>query len=103
LDIADWRDEIDRLDEELVKLLNERLKCCIEIGHIKKDTGLAVYSPDREKQVIEHVTGINMGPLDAEAMQRLFERIIDEARRAERLITEPEAASSEELKPVTAE
>lgn len=91
MDIEDWRDEIDRIDAELVRLLNERSKCCIEIGHIKRVIGQPVYSPSREKQVIDHVIGVNSGPLDAEAMQRLFERIIDESRHIERVMIEQES------------
>jgi chorismate mutase len=90
LSIEDWRDEIDRIDEELVRLLNERSKCAIEIGRIKREIGQPVYSPERERQVIEHVTGSNGGPLDDEGMQRLFERIIDESRRIERVTVELE-------------
>ena len=95
MSIEDWRDEIDRIDEELVRLLNERSKCAIEIGRIKREIGQPVYSPSREKQVIEHVMQINPGPLDAEAMQRLFERIIDESRRIERVTVELESKAEQ--------
>lgn len=91
LNIDDWRDEIDRLDEQLVKLLNARSQCAIELGRIKRELGLAIYSPDREREVIAHVTGINPGPLDRTAVRRLFERIIDESRRIERVTVEKEA------------
>ncbi len=84
-EMAKWRDRIDELDLELVKLFNERTQCAIEIGHIKKQLGLEIYSPSREAQVIANVTGANTGPLDAEAIRRLFERVIDEARRIERI------------------
>ena len=87
------RDEIDRLDEQLVKLLNARSQCAIELGRIKRELGLAIYSPDREREVIAHVTGINPGPLDRTAVRRLFERIIDESRRIERVTVEKEAKS----------
>ena len=97
--IEDWRDEIDRIDEQLVKLLNERSKCAIELGRIKRELGLAIYSPDRESQVIEHVTGINGGPLDSGAMRRLFERIIDESRSIERVVVEREGRESSARKP----
>ncbi|HSQ18764.1 MAG TPA: chorismate mutase [Blastocatellia bacterium] len=89
--IDDWRDEIDRLDEQLVTLLNARSQCAIELGRIKRDLGLAIYSPDREREVIAHVMGINSGPLDRSAVRRLFERIIDESRRIERVTMEKEA------------
>ena len=90
LKIEDWRDEIDQLDEQLVKLLNARSQCAIELGRIKRELGLAIYSPDREREVIAHVTGINPGPLDRTAVRRLFERIIDESRRIERVTVEKE-------------
>src|ERR1700675_1204905 len=90
LNIEDWRDEIDRLDEQLVKLLNARSQCAIELGRIKRELGLAVYSPDREGEVIPHVTGINPGPVGRDAVRRLFERIIDESRSIERLTVEKE-------------
>ena len=92
--IEDWRDEIDKLDEQLVKLLNARSQCAIELGRIKRELGLAIYSPDREREVIAHVTGVNHGPLDRDAMRRLFERIIDESRRIERVTMEKEAKTA---------
>ena len=93
MDIDGWRDEIDRIDEELVRLLNERSQCAIEIGRIKREIGQPVYSPSREKQVLDHVTGVNSGPLDEEGIRRLFERIIDESRRIERVAVDLEADS----------
>jgi chorismate mutase len=84
----DWRARIDEIDLQLVRLFNERTKCAIEIGHIKKRLGLEIYSPRREAQVIANVTAANQGPLDAEAIRRLFERVIDEARRIERIEAE---------------
>ena len=83
--LDELRRQIDALDERLVELLNERASCALEIGHEKKLAGLEVYQPSREAEVLVHVQRINMGPLDDEAMKRLFERIIDEARRLERL------------------
>ncbi len=88
------RDDIDRVDEVLVRLLNERARVACEIGRIKKAEGIEVYQPEREKQVLAHVRGIAAeGPLGAEAIARLFERIIDEARRLERRLVHGEDAS----------
>ena len=95
MDIDDWRNEIDAIDEKLIELLNRRSNCAIEIGHIKREMGLAVYSPAREVEVIGHVVGKNRGPLDEEAVRRLFERIIDESRSIERLAVEKEMAARE--------
>jgi chorismate mutase len=86
-DIDDLRDRIDALDERLVELLNERASCALRIGEIKQALGLEIYQPDRESQVLGHVRAHGAatgGPLGGEALTRLFERIIDEARRLER-------------------
>jgi chorismate mutase len=83
--LDDLRREIDRLDERLVELLSARAACALEIGRVKKASGLPVYQPARETEVLAHVQSLNPGPLDDGAMRRLFERIIDEARRLERL------------------
>ena len=82
--IADLRRRIDDLDELLVRTLSARAACALEIGRQKKLLGLEIYQPSREAAVLSHVQKINPGPLNNESMKRLFERIIDEARRLER-------------------
>lgn len=86
--LDELRREIDAIDEQLVRLLSDRAECALRIGHEKKLAGLDVYQPSREADVLGHVQRINMGPLDDAAMKRLFERIIDEARRLERIADE---------------
>lgn len=98
MSIERWRKEIDDIDEELIRLLNERSKCAIELGRIKRELGLPIYSPDREAQVIAHVEHINPGPLDSPAVRRLFERIIDESRRIERITVEKESEEKEQAR-----
>jgi len=94
--IDELRQRIDDIDERLVQLLSARAACALEIGHEKKLLGLEVYQPSRESEVLGHVQRINQGPLDNEAMKRLFERIIDEARRLERIAdAESEAQSGD--------
>jgi chorismate mutase len=83
--LEELRRRIDDIDEQLVRLLSARAECALAIGHEKKSAGLEVYQPSREAEVIGHVQRVNTGPLDDGAMKRLFERIIDEARRLERL------------------
>lgn len=79
------RREIDDIDAALVRLLNARAACALAIGQAKKAAGVELYQPTREAEVLAHVQRINGGPLDDGAVKRLFERIIDEARRLERL------------------
>jgi chorismate mutase-like protein len=86
------RRDIDRVDEVLVRLLNERARCVCEIGRLKKESGVEIYQPDREKDVLNHVrTVASEGPLGPDAIARLFERIIDEARRLERRVVHGDA------------
>ena len=89
--LGDLRNDIDRVDEVLVRLLNERARVACEIGRIKKELGIEVYQPEREKQVLAHVRSVAAeGPLGADAIARLFERIIDEARGLERRVIKNE-------------
>jgi chorismate mutase len=91
--LEELRNDIDRVDTLLVRLLNERARCACEIGQIKKAQNVEIYQPHREKQVLEHVRAVAAeGPLDPEAIARLFERIIDEARRLERRVVHGESA-----------
>ena len=86
--VADRGDQHGDCAEQLVRLLSARAECALAIGHEKKSAGLEVYQPSREAEVLGHVQHVNMGPLDDGAIKRLFERIIDEARRLERLADE---------------
>jgi len=83
--LSEWRRRIDDLDRKLVELLNERSRCALEIGKLKQQQNLPLYQPEREKEVLENAEHNNRGPLTNAAIRRLFERIIDEARSAERL------------------
>ena len=85
--IDDYRQEIDRLDRELLRIFNERAALALHIGEVKKQLGLPVYDPDRERRIFEAMTAANPGPLEDDAIIRLFERVIDESRRLERIRT----------------
>jgi chorismate mutase len=88
LNIDELRRRIDAIDEQLVRLLNVRVACAVEVGRLKHEAGLPVYQPGRETQVLNGVRQAAAdlgGPLTADAVVRIFERIIDEARRAERV------------------
>jgi chorismate mutase len=84
MSLTDWRRRIDEIDKKLVKLLNERSQCALEIGKLKQAANIPLYQPDRENEVLANAESNNSGPLTDAAIRRLFERIIDEARAAER-------------------
>jgi chorismate mutase len=83
--LARLRVEIDALDLELLALLNRRTRVVEEIGRIKESLELPVYEPKRESDVIHNITSHNTGPLTPDALQRIFERIIDEMRSLQRM------------------
>jgi chorismate mutase len=102
------REEIDKLDEVIVRLLDRRARCAYAIGRLKHELGRPIYEPAREASVLAHVRAVNAaldGPLDGDAVARLYERVIDEARRIQRIEAErPTPASADidgqESKPI---
>jgi chorismate mutase len=93
-DLKTLRTEIDAIDEQLVTLLNGRSRCALAIGRLKEAAHEPVYQPAREAEVLAHVRSVNQGPLDDGAVTRLFERIIDEARRLERSAARPDTGNA---------
>ena len=83
--LAEFRILIDDVDRRIVSLLNERTRVVEEIGRVKGSASLPIYEPKREDQVFANVCGCNHGPLSQEAVRRIFERIIDEMRKIQRL------------------
>jgi chorismate mutase len=79
--IEDWRNRIDEIDLQLLELLNRRAACSIEIGKLKHQMSLSIISPEREEAVIARALEQNPGPLDADAIQRLFAAILEESKR----------------------
>jgi chorismate mutase len=77
------RDYIDKIDTQLVNLLNKRASYAREIGRIKIKAGIKARSCQREEEVIRNVLAINRGPLSANAVKRLFKLIINESRNTE--------------------
>jgi len=91
MSVEDWRRKIDEIDRKLVELLNERSRCVVEIGRLKRTDGTPLYQPDREGEVLAAAERANRGPLSEAAIRRLFERILDEARSVERTVMQDEA------------
>ena len=71
------RSRIDELDSELLKLLNERAKCVINIGKIKQKEKKDVLVPQREKELLDRLRKVNKGPMTDTMVIDLFQQIID--------------------------
>jgi chorismate mutase len=77
------RRSIDDLDGRILALVAERVKVVLAVGQFKRDHNIAVYDPDRERNVLERLCSQAQAPLDADTVRRIFERLIDESRRIE--------------------
>ena len=71
------RGYIDELDAELLRVLNERAKYVIKIGHIKQREKVDVVVPHREAELLERLISMNKGPMTNEMVLRIFQEIID--------------------------
>lgn len=84
-EIGDWRREIDEIDDELLRLLNRRAQVASRVLALKRRSGLAVCDPQRESAVVCRARAGNSGPLDDEAVEKIFRCIVCEVRRAEEI------------------
>jgi chorismate mutase len=96
MDIADWRRKIDDLDRRLVRLLNERAHCAHEIGKLKRNSGMPIYEPDREKTIFDNIRRENTGPLSDVQLRMVYERLVDVMRQIQREEMAPEVPSEDE-------
>jgi chorismate mutase len=77
------RRSIDQVDNQILTLLAERAALVRSVGDYKRESQLPVYDPERERRVIARLVEQAPAGVDAEMVQRVFERIIDESRRLE--------------------
>src|SRR5712675_2662061 len=89
MSIDDWRRRIDKLDSELLRLLNERARIALKVGESKKEAGASLCDHTREREVIERLCAANEGPLDDRAIVELYRAIIHESRRIQNLANQP--------------
>lgn len=85
IELDELRQQIDAIDKKLLQLFNQRAQLAVQVGDYKKKRQLPIYDPQREAAILNKLCQYNPGPLPAEAITRLFERVIDEARHLERV------------------
>ena len=82
--LTDWRAEIDRVDRELVNLLNRRAESVLALAPLKRQDGVPVHEPSREQRVVANIVCSNRGPLSDAALERIYEAVIREMRAMQR-------------------
>lgn len=81
--LALLRERIDRVDAQLLTLLNRRARLAASIGHSKRQDGTRVYVPEREQQILTRLAKLNRGPLPNEAVRAIYREIISASRAVE--------------------
>jgi chorismate mutase / prephenate dehydratase len=89
MSIENWRTEINALDNELLRLLNQRARLALKVGETKTAAGVHLCDHTREREVIERMCTANEGPLDDRAIVELYRAIIHESRRIQARANEP--------------
>lgn len=87
MNLAEQRKAIDKLDAEIVRLLNERTKHVLKIGEIKMAAGEEVYAPHRELAVFKKVCEINPGPITNDSLRAIYREVMSSALSLQRTKT----------------
>ncbi|HVY30047.1 MAG TPA: chorismate mutase [Polyangiaceae bacterium] len=83
LDLDELRRGIDAVDQQILRLLHERVRLVMQVGEYKRERGIPVYDPVRERALLDRLCKAAEPPLDADTIRRIFERLVDESRRIE--------------------
>jgi chorismate mutase len=83
LDLDQLRREIDSVDQQILKLVHERVRLVMKVGEYKRERGMPVYDPSRERALLDRLCKSAEPPVDADTIRRIFERLVDESRRIE--------------------
>src|SRR5215831_699056 len=84
MNIPEHRKAIDRLDTQIVKLLNERTLHVLAIGEIKLKAGEEIYAPHRERTVLNRIDRLNEGPITNESLHAIYREIMSSALSLEK-------------------
>jgi chorismate mutase/prephenate dehydratase len=84
--VATLRAEIDRLDKDLVTLLNRRASIAAQIGQVKEQQGLEIWSPAREEEVLTKALEVSRGPLPSETLRLIFRELMSGSRSLQRTL-----------------
>jgi chorismate mutase-like protein len=82
-ELDELRRGIDAVDQQILKLLHERVRLVMQVGEYKRERGIPVYDPARERALLDRLCKAAEPPLDADTVRRIFERLVDESRRIE--------------------
>jgi chorismate mutase / prephenate dehydratase len=80
------RQALDSIDNDVLSLLARRASIILQVADFKKQHGGLVHDPERENAIIARLSHLNPGPLPAEAVERIYRKIIEEMRNFEAVV-----------------
>lgn len=81
--LEEFRNKIDTVDDKILELLNERMTYVKSIGELKQSSGGAIYRPERERAIINRLKNANLGLLDQNAIEAIYQEIFAVSRNLE--------------------
>lgn len=78
-----YRDQIDRIDSEIVRLIGQRAEIAREIASAKQKDNLPLYQPDREQQVYDKIAKLNPGIIDDDSLRNIYREIMSATLKLE--------------------
>jgi len=87
MNLPEHRKAIDKLDTQIVKLLNERTDHVLAIGAIKLKAGEEIYAPHRERAVLQRICKLNQGPMSDDSLRAIYREIMSSALSLEKMLT----------------
>jgi chorismate mutase / prephenate dehydratase len=79
--LDEWRNQIDDLDQKLLRLLSQRAELSLGIGRAKREVHAPVFVPERERALLDELVRLNPGPLSADAVRAIWSEILSASRR----------------------
>ncbi len=76
MDLDEFRSRINDLDEQILKLLNQRAEAALRIGELKRRQDLPYFVPEREAEIVRRLLDLNPGPFPAEGIKAVWREIL---------------------------
>ena len=86
MNLKSLRRQIDSIDQNITRLLNLRAKITLGIAKTKRKSGISIYSPDREREILRTLARINKGPLSCNALEAIYREIMSSSLSLEKAL-----------------
>jgi len=87
MNLDDWRSRINDLDNQILRLLNQRAEAVLQVGDLKRRQGVPIYAPEREAEIFQRLTTTSTGPVTAEAINAIWREVLSASRALESPMT----------------